>query len=134
MSFVNSKKITEELTISQGIVPVASAAVSSSELVAMTKHTKYLATVSIGALTTASSVVVSVYESTSSAWASAVATEVTAARTTTSVATSGTAIIQVEFDGDTLGKQYVGVRVTKADTASAISAVISRAGARYGNM
>lgn len=133
--FVNSKKIGEELKITTAIAPVASAGVSSSALVSMGEYTKYFVDVEVGAVTTAGNLVVSIYESTSSSWGGAVATEVTAARTTVSTTTSSAKSVQVEIDGDTLNKQYVGVYVTKAgDTASAISAVVIRAGARYGNM
>ncbi|OAS21143.1 hypothetical protein [Paenibacillus oryzisoli] len=133
--FVNSKLIKEELKFTAGINPTASAGVSSSTLHSMALHTKFLANVQTGPLTTATSLVVSVWESTSSVWASAVATEVTASRTTTSVATAGSGFVQVEIDADVLNKPYVGIYVAKAgDTASAIAATIIRGGARFGNM
>ena len=135
MSFVNSKLIKEELKFTAAINPTASAGVSSSALHSMALHSKFLANVHTGPLTTGTSLVVTVWESTASAWASAVATEVTAARTTTSVATSSAGFVQVEIDADTLNKPYVGIYVAKAgDTASAIAATILRGGARFGNM
>ena len=101
----------------------------------MAGHTKFLAMANVGAVTTAGDLVVAVYESTAAAWASAVATQVTAARTTVSVATGESGIALVEVDADTLGKPYIGIHVTNADAAEAISAVFIRGGgARYGNM
>lgn len=132
--FVNSKQIKEELTITEAIAPVTGASASSSELVSMTGHTKFLAAVNVGEVTTAGNLVVAVYESTASAWASAVATQVTAARTTVSVATGESGIALVEVDADTLDKPYIGIHVANADAAEAVSAVFIRGGARYGNM
>lgn len=130
--FVNNKKITEELAISSAIVPAVAAAASSSALVNMSQYRKYLAIVEQGVVTTAGSLVVKVFESTASTWNGAVATEVAAARTTTSVATSSGALVTVEIDASDITKPYVGVHVTNADgDVAAIGAQHVRGGARY---
>jgi flagellin-like hook-associated protein FlgL len=124
-------KITEVNTISEAIYPQVSAAISSSTLVDMSQFNKYCAVVSHGTATTASTFVVKVYESTASTWAGAVA--VLLSTTTTSVATASTAVstVDVKATDITEGKRYLGVYVTKVDTASSLSAVTIRSNDRY---
>lgn len=130
--FINNKKITEELSIAQAIVPAVAASASASALVDMSLYRKFLAIVEQGAVVTAGNLVVKVYESTASTWNGAVATEVTAATKTESVATSSGAFVTIELDANDISKQYVGVHVTNADgDEAAISAVHVRALGRY---
>lgn len=126
-----NQKITEQITISEGIYPQVSAGVSSSVLVDMSQFNRYTAVVSHGTATTASTFVVKVYESTAATWAGAVATVLST--TTVSVATASTAVAKVDVIADTIteGKRYLGIYATKVDTASSISAVVLQGDARY---
>ena len=124
-------KITELNTISEAIYPQVSAGISSSVLVDMRDFHEYCAVVSHGTATTASTLVVKVYESTASTWAGAVATLLST--TTTSIATASTAVSTVNVrDTDiTEGKRYLGIYVTKVDTASSLSAITIQSDDRY---
>jgi hypothetical protein len=130
---VNNKKITEELTLTSAFVPSSSIIVgSSSALVDMSEHGRFVAIVSQGVATTAGVITVSLYESTASTWAGAVATEITAS-ITTGASQTGSRFITVDLNAESIsaGKRYIGLYVTKADTASALSAVVGRGNARY---
>jgi hypothetical protein len=130
---VNNKKLTEELTLSSAIVPTASlVAASSSTLVDMSEYGRFVAVISQGVATTAGVITVSLYESTASTWAGAVATQITAS-ITTGASQTGSRFITIDLAADAIsdGKRYVGVYVTKADTASALSATAGRGNARY---
>lgn len=129
--FVNNKKITEELQFTSAILPATGASASSSALVDMSESGKYVAVVAQGAVTTAGDTVVSIWESTESTWAGAVATQVAAARTTVTLVTSGTVSVQVEVDASGLSKRYLGVHISKADSASAASVQAVRGAKRY---
>jgi len=124
-------KITEINTISEAIYPQVSAAISSSVLVDMRDYREYCAVVSHGTATTASTFVVKVYESTASTWAGGVATLLST--TTTSIATASTAVAKVNVASDDLteGSRYLGIYVTKVDTASSLSAVTIASNDRY---
>lgn len=124
-------KITEVNTIAEAIYPQVSAGVSSSVLVDMRDYREYCAVVSHGTATTASTFVVKVYESTASTWSGGVATLLST--TTTSVATASTNVTTVNVaDTDiTEGKRYLGIYVTKTDTASSLSAVTVTSNDRY---
>lgn len=125
------QRISESNTITSAIVATASTvAVSSSELVDMRDFTEYLAVISQGVATTAGVITVSVWESTSSTWAGAVATkltEITGASQTASRFLTISVLESAIGDGD----RYLGVYVQKADTASGIAAIIVRDGDRY---
>lgn len=116
-------KITEQVTFSEAIYPRVSAAVSSSTLFDMKDFGRFAAVCSHGTATTASTFVISIYESTASTWAGAVATLLST--TTVSVATAGTNVTTVEAKATDLteGDRYIGVYITKTDTASSLSAV-----------
>jgi hypothetical protein len=124
-------KISEQVTISEAIYPQVSAAISSSTLVDMSQFGRFAAVVSHGTATTASTLVVKVYESTAATWAGAVATLLST--TTVSVATASTNVTTVDvLNTDiTEGKRYLGVYVTKVDTASSISAINVQGNDRY---
>ena len=124
-------KITEINTIAEAIYPQVSAGISSSVLVDMRDYNQFCAVVSHGTATTASTFVVKVYESTASTWAGGVATLVST--TTTSIATASTAVAKVEVDSSdvTNGARYLGIYVTKTDTASSLSAVTVASNDRY---
>lgn len=124
-------KISEIETFSEAIYPQVSAGVSSSALVDMSQYGRYCAVVSHGTATTASTLVVKLYESTAATWAGAVATLLST--TTVSVATASTNVTTVDLQatGITEGNRYIGVYVTKTDTASALSAVHVRGNDRY---
>jgi hypothetical protein len=124
-------KITEINTISEAIYPQVSAGISSSVLVDMRDYREYCAVVSHGTATTASTFVVKVYESTASTWAGGVATLLST--TTTSIATASTAVAKVNVASDDLteGSRYLGIYVTKVDTASSLSAVTIASNDRY---
>lgn len=124
-------KITEYNTIAEAIYPQVSAGVSSSVLVDMRDYREYCAVVSHGTATTASTLVVKVYESTASTWAGAVATLLST--TTVSVATASTNVSTINVDSSdvTEGARYLGIYVTKTDTASSLSAVTVASNDRY---
>lgn len=124
-------KITEVNTIAEAIYPQVSAGISSSVLVDMRDYREYCAVVSHGTATTASTFVVKVYESTASTWSGGVATLLST--TTTSVTTASTNVTTVNVaDTDiTEGKRYLGIYVTKTDTASSLSAVTVASNDRY---
>lgn len=124
-------KITEELTIGEAIYPQVSAGVSSSALVDMQSFGRFVAVVSHGTATTASTLVTKVYESTTATWAGAVA--VLLSTTTTSIATASTNVttVNVNVADITDGKRYLGIFVTKVDTASSLSATFLQGNDRY---
>lgn len=124
-------KITEQVTFSEAIYPRVSAAVSSSTLFDMKDFGRFAAVCSHGTATTASTFVVSLYESTASTWAGAVATLLST--TTVSIATAGTNVTTVEAKATDLteGDRYIGVYITKTDTASSLSAVFVGANDKY---
>lgn len=124
-------KITEINTIAEAIYPQVSAGISSSVLVDMRDYHEYCAVVSHGTATTASTFVVKTYESTASTWAGAVATLLST--TTVSVPTASTAVVSVNVrDTDmTEGRRYLGIYVTKVDTASSLSAVTIASDKRF---
>ena len=124
-------KITEVNTIAEAIYPRVSAAVSSSVLVDMRDFSRYCAVVSHGTATTASTLVTKIYESSAATWDGAVATLLST--TTTSIATAATAVAKVEIDADQIanGNRYLGIYVTKVDTASSLSAVTIQTNDRY---
>lgn len=132
MSFINQKKITEALNITEGIEPTTSDA-SSAELVDMQDFGKFVSVVSQGSATTAGNLVVTLYESTASTWDGAVATQITASITTTSVDTDSSGIASVEVDESALssGMRYVGTYAEKDDDDSALSAAHVRGNGRY---
>lgn len=124
-------KITEINTIAESIYPQVSAGISSSVLVDMRDYGQFCAVVSHGTATTASTFVVKVYESTASTWAGGVATLLST--TTTSIATASTAVAKVQVDAVDItdGARYLGIYVTKTDTASSLSAVTVASNDRY---
>lgn len=124
-------KITEINTISEAIYPQVSAGISSSVLVDMKDFSRYCAVVQHGTATTASTFVVKVYESSASTWGGAVA--VLLSTTTVSVATASTAVAKVDVKASDLASanRYLGVYVTKTDTASSLSAVTIGSDDRY---
>jgi hypothetical protein len=124
-------KITEVNTIAEAIYPQVSAGISSSVLVDMRDYGQYCAVVSHGTATTASTFVVKIYESTASTWAGAVATLLST--TTTSVTTASTAVAKVNVASTDLSadKRYLGIYVTKVDTASSLSAITIGSNDRY---
>ena len=124
-------KITEEITISEAIYPQVSAGVSSSTLIDMSNYGRFTAVVSHGTATTASTLVTKVYESTAATWAGAVA--VLLSTTTTSIATASTNVttVDVNVSAITEGKRYLGIYVTKVDTASSLSATFLQGNDRY---
>ena len=124
-------KITETNTISEAIYPRVSAGISSSVLVDMRDFGRYCAVASHGTATTASTFVVSIYESSAATWGGAVATLLST--TTTSVATAATAVVKVDVDTEAManGNRYLGVYVTKVDTASSLSAITIQTNDRY---
>jgi len=124
-------KITEQVTISEAIYPQVSAGISSSTLVDMSQFGRYAAVASHGTATTASTFVIKLYESSAATWAGAVATVLST--TTVSVATAATNVTTVDAKATDLteGNRYIGVYLTKVDTASSISAVHVRGNDRY---
>jgi hypothetical protein len=121
----------EQLTLSQAVVPTSTlVAISSSVLVDMSNFTKYVAIIEQGVATTAGTFTATVYESTASTWAGAVATQITAS-ITTGASQTGARFITIEVNEDALSKRYVGVYIQKADTASPLSAVVVQDGDRY---
>ncbi len=124
-------KITETLTLKEAIYPQTGTAVSSSTLVDMRDFSRYAVVASHGTATTASTFAVRVYESTASTWAGAVA--VLLSTTTVSVGTATTTVSVVEVDAAdiTEGKRYLGVYLTKVDTASSLCATTIQTGDRY---
>lgn len=124
-------KITEINTITETIYPQVSAGISSSTLVDMSQFNQACFVTQHGTATTASTFVVKVYESTAATWAGAVA--VLLSTTTVSVTTASTTVSKVELKADdiTEGKRYVGVYVTKTDTASSLGGVVIQSQDRY---
>jgi len=129
MSF--NAKITEMVTITEGIYPHTGVGVSSSTLVDMSQFRRYVAVAQHGTATTQSAFNVRIYESTASTWGGAVAVLLT--QTTVTVATAGTTVTSIEIDVDdiTADKRYLGIYVTKVDTASSVSALHIRSNDRY---
>lgn len=125
------ERINERVTFTSAIVATASTvAASSSELVDMKDFTEYLAIVSQGVATTAGVITVSIWESTASTWAGAVATKLTEV-TGSSQTESRFISVNLLESQITDGRRYLGVYVQKADTASGIAAVVARDGDRY---
>jgi hypothetical protein len=125
------QRIAEYTSITSAIVATASTvAVSSSELVDMKDFTEYLAIVSQGVATTAGTITVSVWESTASTWAGAVATKLTEITGASQTASRFLTVNLLESQIGA-GKRFLGVYVQKADTASGIAAIIARDGDRY---
>lgn len=124
-------KITEQVTISEAIYPQTGVGVSSSTLVDMSQFNRYLVVAQHGTATTQSAFNVRLYESTASTWAGAVAVLLTQA--TVTVATAGTTVSTIEIKGTDItdGKRYIGVYLTKVDTASSLSAINVRGADRY---
>ncbi len=124
-------KITEQVRILEAIYPQVSAGISSSTLVDMSEFGRYAVVASHGTATTASTFVVKLYESSAATWAGAVATVLST--TTVSVATAATNVTTVDAKATDLteGNRYIGVYLTKVDTASSISAVHVRGNDRY---
>jgi len=124
-------KTTEQLTISQAVVPTATlTAISSSVLVDMANFTKFTAIVEQGVATTAGTFTATVYESDAGTWAGAVATQITAS-VTTGASQTGARFVTIELSEDALSKRFVGLYVQKADSASPVSAVAIQDGDRY---
>jgi hypothetical protein len=127
------EKITEKVTFVEGVQATASVvAVSSSTLVNLENANLYLALVTQGVATTAGTVTVSIYQSTASTWAGAVATLITSSVLTGS-STTASRLLKLELDPSQLteGYNHVGIYVQKADTASGISAVHVLGNERY---
>jgi hypothetical protein len=124
-------KITELNTIAEAVYPQVSAGISSSVLVDMRDFSRYCAVVSHGTATTASTLVVKVYESSASTWGGAVATLLST--TTVSVGTATTTVAKVDVKAADLASanRYLGVYITKTDTASALSAITIASDDRY---
>jgi hypothetical protein len=124
-------KITEQVTFSEAIYPRVSAAISSSTLLDFSQYGRVAVVASHGTATTASTFVISLYESTASTWAGAVATLLST--TTVSIATAGTSVTTVEAKATDLaeGNRYLGVYITKTDTASSLSSVFVGGNDRY---
>lgn len=124
-------KITEQVTFSEAIYPQVSAGISSSTLFDMKDYGRFAAVCSHGTATTASTFVVKVYESSAATWAGAVATLLST--TTVSIATAGTSVTTVEAKATDIanGNRYLGVYVTKTDTASSLSSVFVGGNDRY---
>lgn len=124
-------KITEQVTFSEAIFPRVSTGVSSSTLIDCRDFGRIAVVASHGTATTASTFVISLYESTASTWAGGVATLLST--TTVSVATASTNVTTVEAKASDLaeGDRYIGVYVTKTDTASSLSAVFVGGNDRY---
>lgn len=124
-------KITEVNTIAEAIYPQTGTGVSSSVLVDMSQHRRFVAVAQHGTATTASTFNVRIYESTASTWGGAVA--VLLSQTTVTVATATTTVTNLEINVDAMtnGYQYLGVYCTKIDTASSLSAINIRTNDRY---
>lgn len=124
-------KITEVNTITNAIYPQTGTAVSSSALVDMSQYARFTVVASHGTATTQSTFNVRIYESSASTWAGAVA--VLLSQTTVTVVTSAITVSTIDLrDTDiTDGKRYLGVYLTKVDTASSLSAITIRGNERY---
>jgi len=124
-------KITEVNTITNAIYPQTGIAVSSSTLVDMSQHARFTVVASHGTATTQSTFNVRIYESSASTWAGAVA--VLLSQTTVTVVTSAITVSTIDLrDTDiTDGKRYLGIYLTKVDTASSLSAITIRGNDRY---
>ena len=124
-------KITEVNTITNAIYPQTGTAVSSSTLVDMSQNARFTVVASHGTATTQSTFAVRIYESTASTWAGAVA--VLLSTSTVTVVTSAITVSTIDLrDTDiTDGKRYLGVYLTKVDTASSLSAITIRGNDRY---
>jgi hypothetical protein len=124
-------KITEQVTFAEAIYPQVSAGISSSTLFDMKDYGRFAAVCSHGTATTASTFVVKVYESSAATWAGAVATLLST--TTVSIATAGTSVTTVEAKATDLAdaNRYLGVYITKTDTASSLSSVFVGGNDRY---
>lgn len=127
-------RINEYNTFTPAIQPttVTTATASSSELVDMAQFTEYLAVIAQGTATTAGVITVSVWESTASTWAGAVATQITASVTTGSSTTSPRFVtVNIRESQMTEGRRFLGLYVQKADGASGLCASVVRNGDRY---
>lgn len=123
--------ITEANTITEAIYPQTGTGVSSSTLVDMSQHRKFLAVAQHGTATTASAFNVRIYESTASTWGGAVAVLLT--QKTVSVLTAATTVttLEIEVSDITENYRYLGVYVTKVDTASSLASTTIRSNDRY---
>jgi phosphoserine aminotransferase len=125
------ERIYERTTFTSAIAATASTvAVSSSELVDMKDFTEYLAIINQGVATTAGVITVTVWQSTSSTWAGAVATSLKTLTGSSQTASRFLTVSVLESE-ITDGRRYIGVHVAKADTASGIAATVARDGDRY---
>lgn len=124
-------KITEQVTITEAVYPRTATAISSSTLVDMQGFGRYLAVAQHGTATTESSFVVTVWESTAATWAGAVATVLKTSTVTVGTASTTVSTIDVKESEITDGKRYIGVYMTKVDTASSLSALHVRGNDSY---
>ena len=123
--------ITEANTITEAIYPQTGVSVSSSTLVDMRDFRRFLTVAQHGTATTASAFNIRIYESTASTWDGAVAVLLT--QKTVSVVTASTALETLEISSDDMtdGKRYLGVFLTKVDTASSLASSTIRSNDRY---
>lgn len=123
--------ITEANDIQEAIFPQTGVAVSSSTLVDMRDFRRFLTVAQHGTATTASTFNIRIYESTANTWGGAVA--VILAQKTVTVATASTALetLEVSVDDLTEGSRYLGVFLTKVDTASSLASSTIRSNDRY---
>jgi hypothetical protein len=123
--------ITEANTITEAIYPQTGVSVSSSTLVDMRDFRRFLTVAQHGTATTASAFNIRIYESTASTWGGAVA--VLLAQKTVTVATASTALetLEISVDDITEGKRFLGVFLTKVDTASSLASSTIRSNDRY---
>jgi hypothetical protein len=125
------ERIYERVAFTSAIEATASTvAVSSSELVDMKDFTEYLAIINQGVATTAGTITVTIWQSTSSTWAGAVATSLKTLTGSSQTASRFLTVSVLESE-ITEGRRFLGVHVAKADTASGIAATIARDGDRY---
>lgn len=123
--------ITEANSIVQAIYPQTGVAVSSSTLVDMRDFRRFLVVGQHGTATTASTFNIRIYESTASTWGGAVAVLLTQKTVTVTTATIALETLEIEVDDITDGKRYLGVYMTKVDTASSLASSTIRSNDRY---
>ena len=123
--------ITEANTIVNAIYPQTGVAVSSSTLVDMRDFRRFCVVGQHGTATTASTLNIRIYESTASTWGGAVAVLLTQKTVTVTTGTIALDTLEIEVDDMTDGKRYLGVYMTKVDTASSLASSTIRSNDRY---
>ena len=123
------EKITEAISIVEGIYPQTGTAISSSVLFDMKNANRFCAVVSHGTATTVSTLNVQIWANETNVWSGASLVS----QQTVTVATGSSNVTSLEVDADSIGNdhRFIGIHVTKTNTVPPVGAVALRNELRY---